>query len=243
MPTQFATERLDATCSRAPIGSASDAHRGQKRHSGEPFVIALRRGRQDPRRPAARLGDGRERADPRRRRGHGASRSADVEREFGKEIARHRRRPDQDRASCRLRLERRSGRSRTTASCCCRSRRTRASSSIKLADRLHNMRTLDSLPEEKRRRIAQETRDLYAPLAHRFGMAKMRWELEDLAFKHLETDGIQGAGEEGRAEARRARGADRADARAARARADATPGSRTSRSPAGRSISGRSTRR
>ncbi len=58
---------------------------------------------------------------------------------------------------------------------------------IKLADRLHNMRTLEHLPEEKRRRIAQETRDLYAPLAHRFGMAKIRWELEDLAFKHLET--------------------------------------------------------
>ena len=59
---------------------------------------------------------------------------------------------------------------------------------VKLADRLHNMRTLDWLPAEKRRRIAQETRDLYAPLAHRFGMAKLRWELEDLAFKHLETE-------------------------------------------------------
>jgi guanosine-3',5'-bis(diphosphate) 3'-pyrophosphohydrolase len=59
---------------------------------------------------------------------------------------------------------------------------------VKLADRLHNMRTLDYLPPEKRRRIAQETRDLYAPLAHRFGMAKLRWELEDLAFKHLESD-------------------------------------------------------
>ncbi|MGH7638660.1 MAG: RelA/SpoT family protein, partial [Gemmatimonadaceae bacterium] len=59
---------------------------------------------------------------------------------------------------------------------------------VKLADRLHNMRTLDALPEEKRRRIAAETRDLYAPLAHRFGMAKMRWELEDLSFKHLESD-------------------------------------------------------
>ena len=58
---------------------------------------------------------------------------------------------------------------------------------IKLADRLHNMRTLDHLPEEKRRRIAQETRDLYAPLSHRFGMARVRWELEDLAFKHIET--------------------------------------------------------
>ena len=59
---------------------------------------------------------------------------------------------------------------------------------IKLADRLHNMRTLEYVPEQKRVRIAQETRDLYAPLAHRFGMARMRWELEDLAFKHIEPD-------------------------------------------------------
>jgi GTP diphosphokinase / guanosine-3',5'-bis(diphosphate) 3'-diphosphatase len=63
---------------------------------------------------------------------------------------------------------------------------------IKLADRLHNMRTLEYLRPEKQRRIAQETRDLYAPLAHRFGMAKMRWELEDLAFKYLETDEYKG---------------------------------------------------
>jgi GTP pyrophosphokinase len=62
---------------------------------------------------------------------------------------------------------------------------------VKLADRLHNMRTLEWLPPEKRRRIAQETRDLYAPLAHRFGMAKLRWELEDLSFKHLESDGYK----------------------------------------------------
>ncbi len=59
---------------------------------------------------------------------------------------------------------------------------------VKLADRLHNMRTLDWLPPDRRQRIAQETRDLYAPLAHRFGMAKLRWELEDLSFKHLEPD-------------------------------------------------------
>ena len=59
---------------------------------------------------------------------------------------------------------------------------------IKLADRTHNMRTLEFMPEEKRSRIAQETRDLYAPLAHRFGLAKLKAELEDLAFKFLEPE-------------------------------------------------------
>src|SRR5215510_812287 len=57
---------------------------------------------------------------------------------------------------------------------------------VKLADRVHNMRTLNHLPEDRRLRVAQETRDIYAPIANRLGMSKVKNELEELSFRYLE---------------------------------------------------------
>ncbi len=81
---------------------------------------------------------------------------------------------------------------------------------VKLADRLHNMRTLQHMPDDARVRIAQETLDIYAPIANRLGMGRIKNELEELSFKYLEPAAFQSLQDQGRGQAPAHAGDDRA---------------------------------
>jgi GTP pyrophosphokinase len=112
---------------------------------------------------------------------------------------------------------------------------------IKLADRLHNMRTLRHLPVEKQERKATETLEIFAPLAHRLGMNTLKWELEDLAFATLYPKRYD---EIVRLVADRAPARDTQLARwSRRSRTTSRPPRSAPRSPGGRSTTTRSTRR
>ena len=111
---------------------------------------------------------------------------------------------------------------------------------IKLADRLHNIRTIEFLPRERAERIAVETRDIYAPLAHRLGMAGIKRELEDLSLKVLDPPAYQELAQRIQARRAGARALPRGGAGAARGGAQGGRRSRP-RSAAGPSTSTRST--
>jgi GTP pyrophosphokinase len=178
-------DRLDLDLIERALRFSASAHRGQKRMSGEDFVshsiaVALILAEQlldSTTIAAALLHDVVEDSDVR---------TEDIAREFGAEIA-----GSVDgltkisSLTFRSSAEEQGENYRKLLLSIAKDARVII---IKLGDRLHNMRTLEHLPPERRARIALETREIYAPLAHRFGMAGMKAELEDLAFKFLEPD-------------------------------------------------------
>src|SRR5919197_3233813 len=175
----------DAELVRRAHAYAADAHLGQKRVSGDPYIshpaavamLVAELGMDPATVSAALLHDVPEDT---------AKKVEDIEREFGEEIGRL--------VDGVTKLSRLSGQSRDQHQAENIRKMLLAMADdlrvviIKLCDRLHNMRTLAPLPPEKQQRIARQTMDIYAPLAHRLGMWQMKWELEDLAFKYLEPE-------------------------------------------------------
>src|SRR5438477_243306 len=175
----------DAELVRRAYAYAAEAHEGQKRVSGEPYIthpaavamLVAELGMDPATVSAALLHDVPEDT---------AKTVEDVRREFGEEIGRL--------VDGVTKLSRLSGQSRDEHQAENIRKMLLAMADdlrvviIKLCDRLHNMRTLAPLPPEKQKRIARQTMDIYAPLAHRLGIWQIKWELEDLAFKYLEPD-------------------------------------------------------
>src|SRR3989475_835988 len=175
----------DAELVRRAYAYASEAHAGQRRVSGDPYIthpaavglLVAELGMDAATVAAALLHDVPEDT---------AKSVEDIRRDFGEEIGRL--------VDGVTELSRLSGQSRdehkaenTGKMLLARADALRVVI-VKLCDRLHNMRTLAPLPPEKQRRIARQTMDIYAPLAHRLGIWQIKWELEDLAFKHLDPE-------------------------------------------------------
>jgi len=170
---------------RRAFSFATAAHEGQKRMSGEPYVthpaavamLVAELGMDAPTIAAALLHDVPEDT---------AKTTDDLRREFGDEIARL--------VEGVTKLSRLGGQTRDEHQAENIRKMFLAMADdlrvviVKLCDRLHNMRTLGALPGEKRQRIAKQTMEIYAPLAHRLGIWQIKWELEDLSFKFLEPE-------------------------------------------------------
>ncbi len=175
--------KVDLKDIQAAYAFAEASHEGQKRLSGEDFIehpvavatIVADLGMDTVTLQAALLHDMVEDT---------VLTLDDVRREFGDQVADHRRRPDQAGPDQVPLARAGAGRERAQddhgdgAA-------TFASLLIKLADRLHNMRTLDVFSRQKQQEKASETLEIYAPLAHRLGVDSIKWELEDLSFKAL----------------------------------------------------------
>src|SRR5947209_6706814 len=175
----------DAELVRRAYGYAAEAHEGQKRVSGEPYIthpaavamLVAELGMDPATVAAALLHDVPEDT---------AKSTDDVRKDFGDEIGRL--------VDGVTKLSRLSGQSRDEHQAENIRKMLLAMADdlrvviIKLCDRLHNMRTLSPLPPDKQKRIARQTMDIYAPLAHRLGIWQIKWELEDLAFKYLNAE-------------------------------------------------------
>ena len=212
--------------------TAERAHQGQVRRSGEPFIshplavatVLAGLGMDDITLAAALLHDSVEDT---------ALSVADLEADFGPVVAQI--------VDGVTKLERVSFDSRAAAQAATMRKMLVAMAKdprvllIKLGDRLHNMRTLAAMPEANQKRSAQETLDIYAPLAHRFGIADIKWQLEDLVLRHAAPTSLRPDRADGGGPCARARHLSGPGHRASRGavggRPDRRPGHRPAEAP------------